>query len=311
MEVLDIKLEVGARFEVGGLSVFPLTSRQRGALAFLTGPEALEAGLIEVDELVPPVVEFLAITNGADVPVLLVEGEMLIGADQNRTMNLTVLCPAASTTIVPASCVEAGRWGEEGRRVVTITRRHAPGSLRAAKTATLEMTFDDEPERYSDQRRIWDEVDRLSTVHGVDSDTSALDDVQVEMESRIAVQLNRISPLSDQVGVVCSIGASVVGVDLFDRPAALDDYLQAIVAGHVLDVGAASDADPVRAGADPVSAIEPFFEGINAGAWTTNAGVGLGEELHLRGGLVGIGLVGIGLTYDDALVHLAAFPTPA
>src|SRR5580692_11390033 len=155
MKMFEMEVEVGEPVEVGGLSVFPLTGVVQAGPAYLTGPEAFAAGLIEVDELDPPEVPMLAITNLADVPILLVEGEMLVGGDQNRTMNVTVLCPATSTTIVPVSCVEAGRWGDDSRRVIASSGRHAPGSLRAAKTANLELTLGDGPERRSDQHRVW------------------------------------------------------------------------------------------------------------------------------------------------------------
>ena len=90
MKMFEIEVEVGDRLEIGGLSVFPLTSVEKDGPAFLTGPEAFEAGLIEVSELDPPEVPSLAITNLAEVPILLVEWEMLVGGDQNRTMNLAL-----------------------------------------------------------------------------------------------------------------------------------------------------------------------------------------------------------------------------
>ena len=110
MNMLEITLKADRRFEVGGLSVFPLTSTKSGDLAILTGPEAFDAGLIEVDELDPPEVTSLAVTNLADVPVLLVEGEMLLGGDQDRSMNVTVLCAAGSrrSSRSPASRRAAG-----------------------------------------------------------------------------------------------------------------------------------------------------------------------------------------------------------
>ncbi|HZM55638.1 MAG TPA: DUF6569 family protein, partial [Acidimicrobiales bacterium] len=134
MKVFDFDVTVGDGLEIGGLCVFPLTSVNVDGPAYLTGPEAYGAGMIEVSELDPPVVPFVAITNLADVPILLVEGEMLVGGDQNRTMNVTVLCPPLARTVVPVSCVEAGRWG--ARRSMSASRRHAPGSLRAMKTPT-------------------------------------------------------------------------------------------------------------------------------------------------------------------------------
>ena len=141
MKMFEMEVEVGEPVEVGGLSVFPLTGVVQAGPAYLTGPEAFAAGLIEVDELDPPEVPMLAITNLADVPILLVEGEMLVGGDQNRTMNVTVLCPPLARTIVPVSCVEVGRWG--ARRKMFASSRHAPGSLRAAKTMNLEPRTSD------------------------------------------------------------------------------------------------------------------------------------------------------------------------
>jgi hypothetical protein len=37
------------------------------------------------------------------------DSEELVGAKQNRVLNLSILVPAHSTTVVPVSCVEAGR----------------------------------------------------------------------------------------------------------------------------------------------------------------------------------------------------------
>jgi hypothetical protein len=242
-------------------------------------------------------VPFLAVTNLADVPILLVEGEMLIGGDQNRTMNVTVLLPPRERTVVPVSCVEAGRWG--GRRIMSASSRHAPGSLRAAKTASLEDRTDDSTSRRSDQGRVWDEVDRQSAVHQVFSETSALDDVQQQIEDRLAERLDRIRPEPGQVGVVCAVGDEVVGLDLFDRSSTLGQYLRGIIAGHALDA-----PDDTRSGVTVASA-ERFLEQVATAGVDSGHGVGLGEEALLQGGIAGVGL-----SYDERLVHLAAFPTP-
>jgi hypothetical protein len=298
MKVLGMDVTVGDGVSVGGLRVFPLTSEAVGGPAYLTGPEAYEAGLIEVGELDPPEVPTLSVTNLADVPILLVEGEMLIGGDQNRTMNVTVLCPPRALIDVPVSCVEAGRWG--ARRTMSATTRHAPGSLRATKTANLESRTDDVSSRRSDQHRVWDEVERQSMVHGVASDTSDLDDVQRAVEDGLADHLDRIEPLADQVGVVCVIGDRVAGLDLFDKPATLEKYLRGIVAGHALD------APSSTWNSDSILVIERFLDQVGSADRDTGRGVGLGEEVFLHGNVTGIGL-----TYEERLIHLAAFSAPA
>jgi hypothetical protein len=297
IEMFEVEVELGDASVIGGLSVFPLTGERKAGPAYLTGPEAFEAELIQVSELDPPQVSSLAIFNLAQVPILLVEGEMLVGGDQNRTMNVTVLCPPQARTVVPVSCVEAGRWGK--RRTVSASSKHAPGSLRAAKTAKLEPRSDDVSRRGSDQGLIWQEVTRQSMAHDVFSETSALDDVQVEIEDRIAPELEKIRTVPGQIGVVCTIGDQVVGLDLFDKPSTLERYLRGIVAGHALDAPARPSID------DSIQAIEHFMAQIVGMARDTGRGVGLGEEILLRGEVAGIGLV-----YESSLVHLAAFPIP-
>ena len=121
---------MGEQREIGSLSVVPLLAVAGEGPAYLTGPEAFEAGLIEVSELDPPQVPSLAVFNLAEVPLLLVEGETLLGGSQNRRMNVTVLCPPKARTIVPVSCVEAGRWGVEQpvSRSASALACFAPGS---------------------------------------------------------------------------------------------------------------------------------------------------------------------------------------
>ena len=48
--------------------------------------------------------------NPLDEDVLLYDGEELVGAKQNRILNVTVLVGAGATLPIPVSCVEQGRW---------------------------------------------------------------------------------------------------------------------------------------------------------------------------------------------------------
>ena len=296
-DVLGVTVKVGEQREIGSLSVFPLLAAAGEALAYLTGPEAFEADLIEVSELDPPQVPSLAVFNLAEVPLLLVEGETLLGGSQNRTMNVTVLCPPKARTVVPVSCVEAGRWGAE--RPVSRSRRHSPVSVRAAKTASLAPLAAAGRGRRSDQPRVWEEVARQSVIHGVASGTSALEDVGDAIEDCFAEQLEELEPLADQIGVAYASGGRVLGLDLFDRPATLAKYLKGIVAGIALDAYAGSTVKGTK------ESVERFLVEIDRTDRDVAPGVGLGEELRLCGDVVGTGL-----SFEDILVHLAAFAAP-
>jgi hypothetical protein len=146
---------------------------------------------------------------------------------------------------------------------------------------------------------VWDEVERQSVFHNFHSDTSALDDVQEQLEDRIAAQLDQVQPVPNQIGVICTIGDQVVGMDLFDKPSTLEKYLRGIIAGHALD------ATAPRWTPDSAKAIERFLAQVDTTVRDSGRGVGLGEEILLRWAVTGIGL-----SYEECLVHLAAFPAP-
>lgn len=48
--------------------------------------------------------------NNAVAPLILIDGEEIIGGDQNRIINSTILIDANSEMAVPVSCTENGRW---------------------------------------------------------------------------------------------------------------------------------------------------------------------------------------------------------
>ena len=57
----------------------------------------------------------LNVSNKGNRPILIPEGEILVGAKQNRVVNVTVLVAAHSEFTVPVSCVEQGRWRYQSR----------------------------------------------------------------------------------------------------------------------------------------------------------------------------------------------------
>ena len=75
-------------------------------------------------------VPFLTVANGADRPLLLLDGEELIGAKQNRILNTTVLVAARTEATIPVSCVEQGRWGYHGRQFAPATLPSSPPCAR-------------------------------------------------------------------------------------------------------------------------------------------------------------------------------------
>lgn len=71
----------------------------------------LNLGLVEISEVDENgSVNEVKIINKAVTPLLLIDGEEIIGSKQNRIINSTIIIPAKSEKIIPVSCTEAGRW---------------------------------------------------------------------------------------------------------------------------------------------------------------------------------------------------------
>src|SRR6185295_2230898 len=93
----------------GPLAVFPVFGPPV-ALDFRSFAEGSALG-VELRELDSGAsVNDLMVFNPLDVPVLFCEGEAVRGAQQDRTLDVSVLVPARSRVKVPVSCVEHGRW---------------------------------------------------------------------------------------------------------------------------------------------------------------------------------------------------------
>src|SRR3954452_15741899 len=105
-------LRVGEPDVAGPLAVFPVFGPDP-ALEYRSFAEACALGAA-IRELPTPSVNDVLVDNPLDVAVLLYEGEEVQGAQQDRTLDVSVLVAAGSRLQVPVSCVEAGRWDDEG-----------------------------------------------------------------------------------------------------------------------------------------------------------------------------------------------------
>jgi hypothetical protein len=93
------------------LTVFPLLAPNGIVPDYLTLEQALDQDLIRITELdTEGSVPELKLKNLGKKKVLIIEGEELIGAKQNRIVNSSFLIAGKIEVVIPVSCVEQGRW---------------------------------------------------------------------------------------------------------------------------------------------------------------------------------------------------------
>ena len=217
---------------------------------------------------------------------------------QNRTLNVSVLCPPQTPTVIPVSCVEAGRWGAV--QAVSHSPRLSPTTLRAAKTRSVVNAVRTRASKQSDQHLVWQTVAEYSRDLAHHSPTAALEDVAAAAAPEVAALVEGLRPVEGQRGVLVVSSRGVVALDLFDKPATLAAYWDGLLSGYGLDALGRAATGPA---AFDRAAARAFVDRVLGSPATESAAVALGDEVHFSDDDV----TGGALVWDGAVVHLAAF----
>ena len=282
------------------LTMFPLIAPGDRRAPYHTLAEALALGGIRVTEVSDAgSVENLKVTNGLDRPVLLLDGEELVGAKQNRVFNLSILVPPSTELVVPVSCVEAGRWRHSSAELQRAGRaQYAAG--RAERVEQVSDSLGRFGMRMSAQSEVWQHIDAKRRRMGVASDTGAMADIYQRFEGEVDQYVNGLPICDGQVGAVFAIGGAVVGMDLFDAGATCRALLETVVRSYALD--AVESPRPARMPTAEAAAV--FLKAVGAAPGDLFKAVGLGDDFRLRDAAVS----GAALFADGELVHLCAYP---
>lgn len=287
------------------LTVFPVFGR--GIVPdYVTLDEALankSAKVTEVSEggSVPE----LRFTNESDRRVFLMDGEELIGAKQNRTLNLSILVPAHRSIGIPVSCVERGRWSHLSREFSSAPRaQYAEG--RAKKMAQVSASLRLIGERLSNQGAVWQDIDEKFMKLKASSRTSAMADIFDQHATRLEEYVRSFAPVEGQIGAVFTIDGRVSGLELFDSPDTLKKLWTKLLRSYGLDaLDRASGEHPGDEKPTPPnpSDVESFLQRVSAGEAKQYPALGEGEDIRLTSP----GLTAAALAAHGRVVHLSAF----
>lgn len=262
-------------------------------LEYRTFAQAIELGALARELDVGASVRSLLVENPTDLPLLVYEGEEVLGAQQNRTFDDSVLVAAGAKRDVPVSCVEAGRWdGTRHAEPMRSSPQAADPDLRRLKRAGVRSAG------RADQGEVWAAVgDRLAR-HGVTSANSAMSDLYDGRRDELGSFARVVGHVDGQVGAVAAVSGSPVVLDLVSRAEAFAALLPRLAQGYALDALGAAEAAP-----DPEAAASFLHEALAAPRVPTRTpGMGCGVAIGTPA------LIGSGLECERELIQLAAFP---
>ncbi len=176
-DYLDEPLRIGEPHTHGALTIFPLFGPEPRQ-AYVSFAQGRDQGVIVKELDSGASVNDVLVQNPTDTPVLLFEGEEVLGAQQNRTFDVTALVAAGQRLQAPVSCVEAGRWdGSRSQESFSPAPQAAYPEMRRHKAMMVNRRLDSGGPARADQSEVWNEVQAKSIRMGVASPTAAMHDV--------------------------------------------------------------------------------------------------------------------------------------
>ncbi|MEW6664982.1 MAG: DUF6569 family protein [Thermodesulfobacteriota bacterium] len=294
-------VKIGRHQTHKNLTLYPLLSTYAVDLDYLLLEEALAVGAVEVVEVsregsVPD----LKVVNNSPGMVLILDGEELVGAKQNRIVNTTILIAGNTTIVIPVSCVESGRWAYDSPKFSSGSRIMA-SQMRSMKAEQVHESLRTSRSYRSDQGAIWHEIADKARRRGAESPSMAMNVIYEKDRPSIEEYLKQFHLIDSQVGAVFLIDGKVAGLDVFGKAETFSKVFKRLVESYALDSIDWFEPDKdVKAHKSDVT--EFLKVGVSA-EMESHPSVGSGIDCRLSSRKV----TGFALCLDDKVLHLSIF----
>jgi hypothetical protein len=298
MQITKQHFTLGEPQVAGPLAVFPVFGPEP-RLDYRPFARANELGAFVKELDGGASVNELLLHNPTDLPLLVYEGEEVLGAQQNRTFDTSVLVEAGRRAQLNVSCVEQGRWDSARHgEALRPSPQAADPSMRRLKRHAANVRAAAGGPAQADQMQVWQDVRAKLADNDVASPSAAMSDLYDQRRDELAGLGKSVTHVDGQLGALAQIGGAPIVLDLVSRADAFATFLSRLAQGYALDALREAPADPdteaaelfLLAGLDSQRAAQP----------TPGMGRAFGIESPV--------LVGSGLDVEKELVQLCAFP---
>jgi ARG and Rhodanese-Phosphatase-superfamily-associated Protein domain len=291
---LALPLQLGEPVTHRGTTIVPVFPQRNPAAEYVTLEEALPRGF-RIDEVSDAgSVPELVVRNPLDQRVLLYDGEELIGAKQNRILNLTVLVEAGARTPIPVSCVEAGRWHRSSMTFTAADHTAGP-ELRRRKAVALEANA---LARGAAQADVWNTIAEKSHRLGVHSPTAAHADLFQARKAAMRELSEAFALQPGQSGMALVLPDGRACLDYLSRPEAYAHHHRKLLHGYLLDAIEQLD----RPAAEAVRA-HVLVAAVTCAMASRRPSASLGTDLRVKAA----GVVASGLELKGEVVQMSAY----
>ena len=295
-------IQLGKAVAYENLCIFPLLSEIDIKLDYLSMKTALEKQQMEIQEISESgSVPNLKVINHSDLPVLIIDGEEVVGAKQNRIVNTSILVPARKEILIPVSCTEQGRWSYRSKTfsdsgVVMAARVRSSSNYRVSASLKMARGF------VAGQGEVWQDVAELHKRSGTQSRTQAMKDAFELKQKQMDGYLKAFPLQEGQKGIIVFMNGQLVGMDYLSLSSAYADIHKKLLKSHVIE--AIADSKTGRSANELLEEGIAFLDRQMLAPATERPSVGLGKDYRLEGAEDASAI----LAYHEQIIHWTAYP---
>ena len=294
------KLSLGEPQQLDPYTIYPVCVGEAGPdPSLLLTHQAIGAQVLEILEKGEGEVQELEAFNRGDAPVVILEGDTLVGCKQNRVVARSVILGRGGKVAIPVGCMEQGRWAWKSGRFDSGKMRISPSVRKASTREILEAKKGRRARASLDQSRLWSDVQCCLDEEAVVSESSDYHAVVDERGEEARERSRTLQRHPGQVGVLVMAGGTFLGLELAGHPSTWDELAERTLPAILMDRGWAAEGQD----ADPGPEASAWLSRIQNAQITLTPGLAQGKEVDVEDG----DIAGSGLWHDDQMVHLAVF----
>uniref|UniRef100_A0A7V3E7E9 ARG and Rhodanese-Phosphatase-superfamily-associated domain-containing protein n=1 Tax=Ignavibacterium album TaxID=591197 RepID=A0A7V3E7E9_9BACT len=260
------------------LSVLQFSTPAFNTFEYISGPSAIEKNFVEVREVsITGSVNNLELVNLSDKYVFFMDGDILVGAKQNRVLNTSVFVAPNSKINLPVSCVEQGRW-----RAISDKFRPSeflsPDKIRAKKLKSVNENLKKGRGHFADQGEVWNLVNEFSKEMAAFSESSDLDDIIKKNRESLDRFIDKF-PLNNLAnGLAIFTDSNPLSIDIFNRTDIYQEYFSKRLRSAATDVFNLKEKENSITEAEARFKALNLFDELEKIQFTVHNGVGIGTE---------------------------------
>lgn len=258
----------------------------------------LDDGCFSISELDPPRVDTIMFRNLSERPVLLLDGEGIMGARQDRVVNTSVWLEGGRSYELPVSCVEERRWA--GGVEFHPARALLNPSLRWVLCDGVSRSLSENRGYKSDQRALWSSITKTLSSLRVSSKTRSINDAYKSLKDEIESYMEELRNFSVDFSGVIIETSNLLAVDLFGSKTVLRRFWNKLLGSYLLEGFLSGGRVSIS-----INKVKRFIGSISViDIVVYDSPSGVGEEARF---LMDAQMGGKALFLDEGIVHLSLF----